>query len=341
MSSSTHLGSPAEELQKLLGGKWVSQAISAAAYLALADIVVERGPTGLAQLAESSQAQPELLERLLALLVGFGIFCQDTSSNYTLTDMGRELTSDRLGPLAKFMGSSAQWNPWALLPETLRSGKSAFELYHGMGLYEWLQDHPEDAKLYDRGVDVFTQDQAQALADSYDFSEARKIVDVGGGKGTLLLRILKRWQHLQGVLFDLPHVTQETEAEIVKAELKERCQTQAGSFFEALPGDADVYILKHVLHNWGDDEALQILKNCRKYMPEGSSLLMVETLVLPGLGKDAARLLDMEMMALFASGKERSKKQLKELLEKAGFRMDRQTSPLANFARLIVAYPVS
>src|SRR5690606_16783608 len=108
----------------------------------------------------------------------------------------------------RFVGSSSQWNPWSQLEFSVRSGRAAFEKVHGAALFDYLAEHPEEAQLYDAAVDAFTRQQAEALAKTELLADARTVVDVGGGRGSFLLELLRRAGHLKGVLFDRPHVVE-------------------------------------------------------------------------------------------------------------------------------------
>ncbi|MFW2388421.1 MAG: methyltransferase [Polyangiales bacterium] len=327
----------AEALLELLGGKWVAAAISTAAQLGIADALDER-PMDAAELAERLGCDHGSLERLLGVLAAEGLLEADRDDRFSLTILGSQLRDSALGPLARYIGAPFSWSPWLRLTETVQTGKAAFELEHGQDLFSYLAEHPQASNVYNAGVDAFTRHDAQALAGAFDFSEFETVVDVGGGIGTLLIELLRRWPHLRGTLFDKEQVVRAAAERLRDAGMESRCTALGGDFFEAVPSGADVYIVRHIIHNWGDAEALRILRNCAAAVQPSGKVLVVEGVLLPGHRKDTTRLLDLEMMVLSGTGRERSKPELRRLFSQAGLRLAK-TVPLASTARLIIAEP--
>lgn len=339
MSDAPPPSSPEDHVLGLLAGKWVAQAVSAAAQLGVSDALLER-PLALEPLAERIGCDAASLERLLAVLVGEALYTLDDQARYALLPAGRALTGtgDGLRELAAFVGSPAQWAPWSALPDCVRHGRSAYESTHGEPLYAYLERHPEDARLYDEGIDRFTLDIARAVAERPELEQMTRVVDVGGGLGSLLGAVLERWPHLSGALVDIEHVVTRARARW-GPRYEGRLELVAGDFFGSLPGGADLYVLKHVIHNWDDAHARRILRSCRAAMSEQAQLWLVEGVLHPGDGRSLQRMMDLEMMVLFGRGRARTKQELRELLASTGFRMSRTTYPLGRFARLIIARP--
>jgi hypothetical protein len=304
---------------QLLSGKWVVQAISTAAELGLAEVLSK--PTMLEPLSEELGCLPDLLQRLLRVLVGEGLLDLDESGSYSLTEVGEQLKSENLRELAVFVGSKPQWTPWLELTHTLRTGESAFQRAHGQSLFEYLSKHEEEARLYDRAVDLFTRRQARRMAALELFSGKQTLVDVGGGRGTLLLELLSRQPELSGVLVDLPEVVNAARERFQRAELAGRWQCMGANFFESLPEGATLYVLKHVLHNWSDARAVELLKKCSAAMAPHGKVLVVEGLLLPGKRRDQTGLMDLEMMVLTGEGRERSKPEFRRLFSRAGLKL--------------------
>src|SRR5690606_8500864 len=178
---------------------------------------------------------------------------------FALTSYGRLLRRDDLGALAAYVGAPFSWDPWSSLPHAVRTGEAAFGAHHGQSLFDYLDAHPAEARLYHAGVDAFTRRQARALVDAYDFRGTRRIADLGGGSGTLLVELLTRFDTLEGVLLDRPAAVHHAAAAFEAAGLASRCQAIVGDFFEPFPGEIDVCVIKHVLHNWDDAHAARIL----------------------------------------------------------------------------------
>ncbi|MEL6183533.1 MAG: methyltransferase [Myxococcota bacterium] len=333
--------SPEHHVLGLLAGKWVAQAISSAAALGVPD-ALEEAPLGIGDLARRIECDALMLERLLAVLVGEEILTfSEEDETYGLTEAGLLLCSgeDRLRDLATFIGSPSQWAPWSSLADAVRAGTSAFERTHGLSFYDHLEANPSDAAHYDEGVDRFTTGVARAVAKAYDFSAHRQLLDIGGGLGTCAYAILDAWPQMSGTILDRPHVVSRAQARGEERGLAGRCACVVGDFFAELPAGADLHILKHILHNWADEDAHRILERSRAAIAPGGTLLLVEGVLHPGRGRSMSRLMDLEMMVLFGHGRARSKRELQLLLRSAGWTLDRTTHPLDAFARLLIARP--
>ncbi len=323
----------ADRLLHILGGKCRVQAVSTVAALGIADLLVA-GPRTAASLATELGCVEAVLTPLLRMVAGLGFFDSPQPGSYALTEAGHVLRKDQLGPLAAFMGAPDQWDPWARLREAAKGGDVAFVRTFGEGLYEHLARDDVAAARYDAAIDSFTRHEAAALSQAFDFAPFESVVDIGGGHGSLLLEVLRRWPHLRGVLFDLPHVAARAEPRL-RSELGERVRCEGGDFLRAIPGGASVQLLKHVLHNWDDQHALELLRRCREAMGPGGRLLVIETILAPDNRADLASMLDLEMMVLLG-GRERRKPELRRLLTAAGLELEAM-EPLVSGSWLLVA----
>lgn len=317
---------------QLLAGKWITAAVSAAARLGIAEAL--ETPKSSADLAADLGCQPSSLERLLRVLAAEGLLTIEDQL-FALTETGAYLRKDQLGELANFVGAPFMWDPWTHLDRGIRDGRSAFSHATGAELFEYLQNNDDDAALYHRAVDAFTRREARALAHEFDFSAATNVVDLGGGLGTLVKELLTAWPHLRGTLFDQPHVIEQARAGLADTGFSERIDLYSGDFTESVPPGRDIYVVKHVIHNWPDDVATQILRNCAQAMSDGGRVLVVEGILLPGVRKDGTRLLDLEMMVLCGEGRERTKQEFRSLFRAAGLRLER-TIPIAGTTRLLI-----
>jgi SAM-dependent methyltransferase len=330
---------PARSLLGLLAGKWIAAAVSAAAELGLADVLAEHGALGAPALAVKLACDEQGLARLLGILVGEGLLTVDEHERYALTPIGAELRSEALRDLARYMGSPFTWAPFAHVATALRQGRSAFELAHGESIFRFLDNHPAEAELYHRGVDTFTRREAAELSQVFDFRPMRSVVDVGGGLGTLLVEVLARFLHLRGVLVDRPPVIAQAAEALRDSPHRDRIELCAADFFEHLPAGADVYVLKHVLHNWDDERALCLLRNCARGLGADGRVIIVDGFLLPGGLRDATRLLDLEMFVLCGAGRERRKPEFRALLHRAGLKLE-TSRVLAGTTCMIVARKV-
>jgi SAM-dependent methyltransferase len=325
---------PSTHVLKLLGGKWISAAISAAAALGVFDALLDE-PRSCEALARALGCDEAMLARLLGVLEAERLLESDAKGALSVTALGAPLRRGALGELAVFSGAPFSWNPWSLLPEAIREGRAAFEMLHGAGLFDHLEAHPDEADVYHRAVDAFTRLEAIALAESFDFGGVSRMVDVGGGRGTLLVEVLRRHPHVRGALLEREAVAEEARKVFAREALAERAEVAIGSFLEGVPGDADLYVVKHVLHNWPDEDAVRILRHCRDALAPGGRVLVVEGLMLPPAYRDATRLLDLEMMTLLGPGRERTKPEFRKLLREAGLALE-SSRDLAGTTRLLV-----
>jgi hypothetical protein len=205
---------------------------------------------------------------------------------------------------------------------SVRTGKTAFEKIQGMPVFDFLGQHPEEASLFNETMIGVHGGEPPAVAEAYDFSKLKTIVDVGGSTGNLLATILIRHQHLRGILADLPHVVKEAPAFLESKGVAGRIAIEPHDFFKSAPQGGDAYILSHVIHDWSEAQCLTILGNVHKAMPADARLLLVE-MVLPGKDEPHfGKILDMVMLAL-PGGEERTALEYEALLAKAGFKLTR------------------
>lgn len=310
--------SPSIEMMQILWpGAMAVQAVYVGAQLALADLIAS-GPKTIEQLADATNTDRSSLRRLLRALTSLGIFVEDTESCYRQTALSDTLRSDHpesARPFAIMLGSHFLWRPSGALEETVRTGQASFERIYGAPFFEYLAGHSDDAAVFNAAMSSSPRYLA-AIVGAYDFSTFGRIVDVGGGHGLLLATILSANPRLRGTLYDLPAVV--AGASGLKSEaLRQRCSIIGGDFFEGVPKGADAYLLKGIIHDWNDQAALKILKNCRQAIPPNGTLLLSETVLSPTADR-ASALMDMLMMVL-TSGRERTESEFRSLLEEAGF----------------------
>jgi hypothetical protein len=269
------------------------------------------GPRPTGELAGATGVHAPALHRLLRAMTGLGLVS-------TRPD-GWQLTP--LGEVALDFGHPG----WALdavdqLPRAVATGRTGMELAHGSPVFEYFESHPEDAAMFDHVMPLMTAGEPEAVAEAYDFTGIRELVDVGGGSGTLLAEVLERHPHIHGVLFDLPR----TIAQVTPAlqRFKDRCEAIGGDFFDAVPAGGDAYLLCHVVHDWDEERCLTILRNVRDATADDGRLLVVEMVMPAGDEPHPAKMQDM-MMLVMTGGMERTEEQYADLLGRAGFRLER------------------
>lgn len=309
----------AGRLTSLISGYWASQAVYAAAKLGLADLM-QNGPRSVADLAAASNTKPDLLFRLLRALASVGVFAETTPGVFQLTPTAELLRSDIGGSqraLALMMGEE-HYEVWGRLVEALQTGENAFEKQCGAPIFEFLAKHPDKGSIFDAAMVGIHGRETAAVLDAYDFSGIGTLVDVGGGNGSKLAAILQHYPSLRGVLYDLPHVVARAKPQLQAAGVLDRCETVAGNFFESVPVGGDAYLMRHIIHDWNDEQSLTILRNIHRAMTPDGRLLLVESVIPPGNEPFAAKFLDLTMM-LIPGGKERTEIEYRELYEAAGF----------------------
>lgn len=310
-------------LLTLIHGGWTSQVVCAAAELGLVEILSHRSQT-LQQLAHSAQCDPQSLERLLRALISLGLISKTSDGKYAATALGNRLhpnAPDSLNAQAQWFGLHS-WSLWGNLTESVRSGISARQQRGDHEHYADFADAPNNAQLFNRAMCELTHVVAHSLVNAYDFSGARKVVDVGGGHGELLIPILQGNPNAHGTVVDLKHALEGAHRHLAEAGFADRINVIEGDFFDKLPGDGDVYLLKAILHNWDDQKCAEILATLRRSMPIESRLLIVERVVPDevdtGLKSQAVVRSDLNML-VGRGGRERSRAEFAALLAQAGF----------------------
>lgn len=216
------------------------------------------------------------------------------------------------------------WDAWQALGHSIRSGETAFDHAFGQPVFEYLRAHSAKDKDFSQAMASISASENAAVARAFDFGRFRRLVDVGGAHGHLLAAILRRHRKLRGVLYDQPQVVAgAAESGFVTAPgIASRCEIVSGSFFDSLPPGADAYLLKFIIHDWDDEKALRILRNCRAAMDPKGSVLLIEHVIAPGNAPDWGKLLDLNMLVI-PGGQERTREEFRALFARAGLRLAR------------------
>jgi hypothetical protein len=315
-------GPAAAQLQRLAEGYRLSQAIYVAATLGIADLLAD-GPRSSDDLAAETGADPQALYRLLRALAAVAIFREEDGRRFAVTEFGDALRSDApdgIAGWAAFVGRPSHWQAWGDLLHSVRTGENAFRHVHGTDVWSHRAERPEESAVFDRAMQALTRSSNRGLVDAFDFGRFGTIVDVGGGNGTLLSLLLARYPSLEGILFDQPHVVAGAGQVLEAAGVAGRCRVIGGSFFDGIPRGGDAYLLKAIIHDWQDDEAIAILGGCRSVVPEDGALLVIERVVGPPNTDPAAKLSDLNMLVA-AGGRERTAEEFESLLAAAGFEL--------------------
>lgn len=313
-----------KSLYGLLNSHVMSRLIYAVAKTEIPDILKDNH-TYYKQIAEKAGVHPRSLYRIMRTLCTVNIFSESREGVFGLGEVGQLLRSDI--PESQHALAVLMWEPWWRqgwdeLLYSLRTGKAAFEYFHGRKLFEYLKLNPEAAELFNKAMTSITMQEIKAILEAYDFSGIQKIADIGGGHGKLLASILKKCPSMQGILFDLPVVLDSARINIAHENLSERCELVAGDFFESFSLRSNVYILKSVIHDWNDEQAICILKNCRSSLNKNGRLLIIERIIPTGNDSHPAKIMDIAMLVNLG-GQERTEAEYESLLNSSGFKLNR------------------
>lgn len=309
-------------INRLITAYRQSQCLRVAAELHLAEHL-EHGSKTTAELAQETGTHQRSLHRLLRALAALQVLSEESPDTYALTELGQELRADRLGPGALLFNSALYWQTWLNLGYSLRSGDTAFDFLHGTHDWDYYATHSVDGALFDDAMAANTGPVTRAVVAAYDFAPFRRIADVGGGDGTLLIEILTRHPSVRGILIDRPDVVERAK-EKLPDHVVGRIDLVGGSFFEELPTGADLYLLKTIIHDWDEVNAVKILNRCRQACEPGTHLALIER-VLPERAKPEGLeiyLMDLNML-VNNGGCERTANEYRDLLHLSGFRLRR------------------
>jgi len=221
---------------------------------------------------------------------------------------------------------------------SVKTGEIAFDNFFGVDIWKYFAQNPEDAAVFNDSMSGMTAAANDAIMSVYDFSQFKTVIDIGGGHGGLITSILQKNPQTKGVLFDAPRVIEGARAKIESAGLTDRCETVGGDFFQAVPAGGDAYVMKWIIHDWEDEKAIRILKNCRQHMQPNNRLIIVDCVVPENDEPDFSKTFDLNMMVM-TGGKERTAAEFRELLAAAGFELLR-TIPTDVPTSIVEAQPI-
>ena len=316
----------------------VTRALSVAAEFGIFDLVAD-GPRPVDELAAATGTHAHSLRRLLRLLAAAGALTEPEPGHFAATELGACLASDHpvsMRSLFRMVGGPLL-NVALAVDHTVRTGEPADEKVLGMGMFDYLAKHPEDGAVFDAAMTDFGRQFTGAIMAAYDFSGIRRLVDVAGGHGFFLTCVLLANPEMSGVLFDQPHVVGGARQALEDAGLADRVEVVAGDFFESIPTGADAYSFKWIIHDWPEDEGLQILRNARAAIAADGKLLLLECVLPEGDEPHFGKVLDVFLMPL--GGIERTQSEYADLLARAGFRLTRVVPTLSPMS-VIEAVPV-
>lgn len=316
------------QMLDLINGFWISKMIYAVAELQIADALRDGGRTA-AELAQDAGVQPDRLYRLLRALAGVGLFVEDADGRFALTELGATLRTDRpdsMAGFARMMPASYNWRGWDELMLGIKEHKIPQEEVLGMTGFEYMKQHPEDERIFLQAMASVSGAENPAVSAAIDLAGVTSIVDVGGSGGHLLAAVLQQHGGVRGVLFDQPQVIEAArQAPYLQGDLAARVTFEGGDFFAAVPAGHDAYMMKYVLHDWNDDQCVQILTRCREAMNDGGRIFVVDNVIEAGNDPSWGKMLDINMLVC-NGGSERTEEQFAAMFERAGLKLDRVTA---------------
>ena len=314
--------SPQAVLRQMVQGFMPAKSLQVAAELGIADLIAEK-PKSADQLSTILGVHSESLYRLLRALTSLGIFKEISHNQFENTPLSEAFRTNVPGSMRDYLIFYPD-DPFMLavtkLLDVVKTGKPSFKDANGCEQWEYFQRHRESAERFNKGMAARTSQVISALLESYDFSQFKTLIDVGGGLGTVLASILSKFQQLHGCLYEQSSVVEGAKSFLEAQGVISRCNLISGDFFESVPKDFDAYLMKSIIHDWDDEKALAILKNCRASINKHGKLLLIERVI----GQDDAPLSvkwqDLYMMVIYGS-RVRTEQEFRNLLRASDFEL--------------------
>ncbi len=327
-----------EQLTRILIGAALSRAVTSIAELGVADLIQAGQPQPVEHLASATKTHEPSLYRILRFMAGHGLFQETENRQFDHTPLSAALRSDAPGSYRAaaqmFFHISAAWDG---LHHSIQTGEPGFNKVFGAPIFEYIPTHPELGPVFDAGMTSMNFYETSAMLEAYDFTGIRVLADIGGGNGSLISAVLSRYPNMTGMLFDLGHVVGRAKENVKTAGLAGRCRVIEGSFFETIPAGADAYLFRHIIHDWTDEQSIQILGHCRKVIPAHGKLLIVDCVVPTGNAPSLSKDMDITMLT-FPGGQERTEAQFRSLLKASGFELTSIT-PTTSMVSVVEAKP--
>ena len=315
---------PQALLGQLLFGKQIAYCLSGVARLGVADHMSAE-PRNVDDLAARCGAHGPTLYRVMRALASVGVFREGDGKTFALTAPGMFLKSDTPGTMRYFatmFGDEWTTRAYEHFSECLRTGKDGVSQAYGKHVFDVLAENPGALETFQAAMTSSSSMSGKVIAKAYDFSGITRLADVGGGHGALLAAILRRYPDMQGVLFDREEIIAGVTDDGFTG-CEGRVTLEGGSFFETVPDGCDAYILKNIIHDWGDEPCRKILTLMRDKLPDDGRVLVCEMVVGEGPEPTPAKMLDIEMLVMTVGGKERTESEFGELFASSGLKLNR------------------
>jgi hypothetical protein len=330
-----------QRLAELLIGARIAMALRVVAECRIADVLAT-GPQTAEELSSATGIPASTLHRLMRGLAHIGVFAETAEGRFANTDVSEYIRSDitpSLRELILFLNDDAVLRGWQQLPTVLQSGEPAFAAANGMALFDYIAADPQRSATLGKAMVGIYRPEGPKIAVGYPFGRFNTLIDIGGGQGHIVAAILQQHPALHRALLDLPPTAEVARNFLAGQGLSPRCDVFAGDFFQSVPAGYDAYMIKSVLHDWDDGQAVQILRHCRDAMPSHGRVLVIEIVVYPGQPMGHPHLMiDLEMMVTLG-GKERTEHEFATLLRSAGLTLEKVTPITGSFFSVVEATP--
>ena len=333
---------PQAVIMQMMMGAWVTKIISESTRLGIPDLVAQHGAVRASDMTavHGVDAQPDALHRLLRACAGVGIFTEDGEGRFGPTDLSGVLTISSPVSVKKLVEAiGGPWyKGWTEFFESVRTGQPQARKVFGMEWWDYLNANPKELEDFGEAMKSNSLNSLRGVLEHCDFTSVKKIADIAGGFGHLAVALAEKYSGMQAIVMDVPQVIAlaRTHAPAGSPEIAERIRYVGGDMFEAVP-PAEVYIMKHIIHDWEDEKCVRLLGNCVRSMQGDGRVICVDS-VLPSMGDTggiAAKLLDLQMM-VFITGRERTQDQWKALYQAAGLEIKQIVPIHDNFGTSIV-----
>lgn len=329
------------QLLRLTESIILHQALYAAAVLGIADLL-NAGPLPVTKLARLSQVNEDALFRTMRYLSAHDVFCETGPQQFSNSELSEWLRSDvpqSVRAIAIFRGSKYFFKPFEEFLHTVQTGKPSSIKALGMEGFDYLRRYPDEARIFDDAMTALSSLSASTIATTYDFGRWDSLMDIGGGQGLLLEEILRVHKDLRGVLTDQEYVIDRARTPCSSlTQFGDRVRFQTADIFREVPGGCRAYLMKNIIHDWDDECASRILRNCRESIQPDGVLLLVEYCLDEISSAPLAQAVDLIMMTV-TGGRERTLPEYRSLLSGAHFEISRAI-PVTSHNQIIEAFPV-
>ena len=328
-----------EHLTRIVISAALSRAVSTIAELGVADLIQAGRPQPVGHLASATKTHEPSLYRILRFMASHGLFEESGNRHFDHTPLSAAVRSDAPGSYRAAAQLFHHFFPaWDGLHHSIQTGEPGFNKVFGAPIFDYITTHPELGPVFDAGMTSLNFYETDAMLDAYDFTGISTLADIGGGNGSLISAVLGRYPNMKGILFDLGHVVGRAQENLKAADLAEHCRVMEGNFFESIPAGADAYLFRHIIHDWTDEQSIQILGHCRKVIPANGKLLIVDCVVPDGNTPSPSKEYDITMLT-GPGGQERTEAQFSSLLKASGFEL-KSIIPTTTMISVVEGKPV-